>query len=112
MSCNTGFARLGVEHSARDKIKDAAQAFGFEDEPSSPCATGTTAAAAGGGQPDRGRSQAPDGRRTGRRWPSPAIGQNDVRMTPLQGALIAAAVANGGTRCGPYLVDSSCTART
>ena len=39
------------------------------------------------------------------RWPSPAIGQHDVRMTPLQGAMIAATVANGGKQMRPYLVQ-------
>ncbi|MGV9826854.1 MULTISPECIES: peptidoglycan D,D-transpeptidase FtsI family protein [unclassified Gordonia (in: high G+C Gram-positive bacteria)] len=34
-----------------------------------------------------------------------AIGQRDVRLTPLQNAMIAATVANGGVRMQPYLVD-------
>jgi len=34
-----------------------------------------------------------------------AIGQSDVRMTPLQGAIAAATVANGGNRMRPYLID-------
>ncbi len=34
-----------------------------------------------------------------------AIGQRDVRMTPLENAMIAATVANGGVRMQPYLVD-------
>ena len=34
-----------------------------------------------------------------------SIGQRDVRMTPLQAAMIAAAVANDGTLMKPYLVD-------
>ncbi|MCH5644445.1 MULTISPECIES: penicillin-binding transpeptidase domain-containing protein [unclassified Gordonia (in: high G+C Gram-positive bacteria)] len=34
-----------------------------------------------------------------------AIGQRDVRLTPLQNAMIAATVANGGVRMRPYLVD-------
>ena len=34
-----------------------------------------------------------------------SIGQRDVRMTPLQGALIAAAVANNGSQMRPYLVQ-------
>jgi peptidoglycan glycosyltransferase len=33
------------------------------------------------------------------------IGQADVRMTPLQGALVAATVANGGRQMRPYLID-------
>src|ERR687889_791630 len=34
-----------------------------------------------------------------------SIGQRDVRMTPLQAAMVAAAVANDGTLMTPYLVD-------
>jgi peptidoglycan glycosyltransferase len=34
-----------------------------------------------------------------------SIGQQDVQITPLQGAMIAAAVANGGKLMKPYLVD-------
>ena len=34
-----------------------------------------------------------------------AIGQRDVAMTPLQGALIAAAIANNGMQMRPYLID-------
>ena len=34
-----------------------------------------------------------------------SIGQSDVRMTPLQGAMIAATVANGGRQMRPYLVQ-------
>jgi len=33
-----------------------------------------------------------------------AIGQFDVRATPLQMAMVAAAIANGGTQMKPYLV--------
>ena len=33
-----------------------------------------------------------------------SFGQQDVRMSPLQGAMIAAAVANGGSLMTPYLV--------
>jgi peptidoglycan glycosyltransferase len=33
------------------------------------------------------------------------IGQKDVVMTPLQGAMIAATVANGGSQMRPYLVQ-------
>ena len=34
-----------------------------------------------------------------------SFGQRDVRITPLQGAMISAAVANGGTLMKPYLVQ-------
>ena len=35
-----------------------------------------------------------------------SIGQQDVQLTPMQGAMIAAAVANQGRLMKPYLVDS------
>jgi peptidoglycan glycosyltransferase len=35
-----------------------------------------------------------------------SIGQQNVQITPLEGAMIAAAVANHGTLMQPYLVDS------
>jgi peptidoglycan glycosyltransferase len=35
-----------------------------------------------------------------------SIGQQDVQLTPMEGAMIAAAVANQGTLMKPYLVDS------
>jgi len=34
-----------------------------------------------------------------------SIGQQNVQITPLQGAMIAAAIANDGTLMKPYLVD-------
>ncbi|GAA2043162.1 penicillin-binding transpeptidase domain-containing protein [Catenulispora yoronensis] len=34
-----------------------------------------------------------------------SIGQGDTQVTPLQAAMVAAAVANGGTIMQPYLVD-------
>ena len=48
--------------------------------------------------------QNPDGSEDKAALAQSAIGQRDVRMTPLQGAMIAAAVANGGTQMRPYLV--------
>lgn len=88
-SCNTVFAKLGVEKVGADKIKEKAKEFGFGQELKVPT---EAAASATGDIPD-----------------SPAvaqssIGQRDVRMTPLQGAMIAAAVANNGTLMTPHLV--------
>ena len=40
-----------------------------------------------------------------------SIGQQDVQLTPMQAAMIAAAVANEGTLMKPYLVDSGPGAR-
>jgi peptidoglycan glycosyltransferase len=39
-----------------------------------------------------------------------SIGQSNVRMTPLQGALIAATVANHGSQMRPYLIDKELAA--
>jgi peptidoglycan glycosyltransferase len=38
-------------------------------------------------------------------WQS-GIGQRDVRVTPLQNAMVAATIANGGKRMQPYLVSN------
>ncbi|MBY8875552.1 penicillin-binding protein 2 [Micromonospora sp. PLK6-60] len=96
-SCNTGFAKLGVRLGA-DKLKEKARQFGFEQED-------LTVGQLGKG----GHQVAPS--RTGdiQDTDVPAlaqssIGQRDVRMTPLEGALIAAAVANDGKQMRPYLV--------
>jgi peptidoglycan glycosyltransferase len=34
------------------------------------------------------------------------IGQNEVQMTPLQGAMVAGAIANDGRQMRPYLIDT------
>ncbi|RKF27483.1 peptidoglycan D,D-transpeptidase FtsI family protein [Micromonospora globbae] len=100
-SCNTGFAKLGVRLGA-DAIKEKARQFGFEQDdltvgqlgedglPVAASHTGTMQNADGGDDPAA--------------LAQSSIGQRDVRMTPLQGALIAASVANGGSQMRPYLV--------
>ncbi|MGY0230257.1 peptidoglycan D,D-transpeptidase FtsI family protein [Longispora urticae] len=88
-SCNTGFARLAVDQIGAEKLKEQARAFGFESEYETPLKAvksetgqmGDPAVLAGS-----------------------AIGQQSVKMTPLQGAMIAAGVVNGGTQMKPYLV--------
>ncbi|BCB85878.1 peptidoglycan D,D-transpeptidase FtsI family protein [Phytohabitans suffuscus] len=101
-SCNTGYARLAVELGS-DKIKEKAKAFGFED-------TGLRVGNLdGGGLPvaasRTGDMQNPDGSEDKAALAQSGIGQNNVRMTPLEGAMIAATVANGGDRMRPYLVQ-------
>ncbi|MFF5295042.1 peptidoglycan D,D-transpeptidase FtsI family protein [Paractinoplanes globisporus] len=102
-SCNTGFAKLGVK-LGRDKIVGMAKAFGFEDEKLTignlkenrglPVAASRTGAIAN-----------PDGSVDKGALAQSSIGQRDVRMTPVQGALMAATVANGGKQMRPYLVQ-------
>jgi peptidoglycan glycosyltransferase len=101
-SCNTGFAQLAVKLGA-DKIKEKAQAFGFETTDL------TVGNLDGGGLPvaasRTGDIQNPDGGDDPAALAQSGIGQNNVRMTPLQGAMIAATIANGGERMRPYLVQ-------
>jgi peptidoglycan glycosyltransferase len=102
-SCNTGFAQLGVKLGAA-KIKAKAQAYGFEQEDL------TVGNLTGGGLPvaasHTGDIRNPnDGSDDPAALAQSSIGQKDVRMTPLQGALIAASVANNGVQMRPYLVD-------
>jgi penicillin-binding protein A len=100
-SCNTGFAQLGVKVGA-EVVKEKARQFGFEQDgltvgqlgegglPVAPSRTGTMQNADGGDDPGA--------------LAQSSIGQRDVRMTPLQGAMIAATVANGGKQMEPYVV--------
>jgi peptidoglycan glycosyltransferase len=101
-SCNTGFAQLGVA-LGRDKVRKTAQAFGFERDDL------TVGNLEGSGLPvaasHTGDIANPDGSADQGALAQSSIGQRDVRMTPLQGALIAATVANNGQQMRPYLVQ-------
>ncbi|MBO4210489.1 peptidoglycan D,D-transpeptidase FtsI family protein [Micromonospora echinofusca] len=101
-SCNTGFAQLGVKLGA-DKVKEKARQFGFEQEDL------TVGQLNQGGLPvaasRTGTMQNPDGGTDPAALAQSSIGQNNVTMTPLQGAMIAAAVANNGRQMRPYLVQ-------
>jgi peptidoglycan glycosyltransferase len=101
VSCNTAYSRYGTEQLGADKLKAVAQAFGFEQVPTidrdndnqlhvAPSHTGAIAG--------------PDGQTDPAALAQSCIGQRDVRMTPLQGAMIAAAIANNGTEMRPYLI--------
>ncbi|QGN46088.1 peptidoglycan D,D-transpeptidase FtsI family protein [Micromonospora sp. WMMD558] len=100
-SCNTGFAQLGVRLGA-DAIKEKARQFGFEQDDL------TVGRLGEGGHPvaasRTGSMENADGGDDPAALAQSSIGQRDVRMTPLQGALIAATVANGGSQMRPYLV--------
>jgi peptidoglycan glycosyltransferase len=89
VSCNTAYARLGVE-LGQEKVTAMAREFGFEDEDLNVPLSAVPSRI--GDIPDPPALA------------QSSIGQRDVRMTPLQGAMIAAAVANDGTLMKPYLV--------
>lgn len=95
-SSNTAFAQLGVKLGT-DAVATEARKFGFDD---SIVVDGTRAT---GSQmnavPSLFRANSPDRLALG------SIGQGDVTVTPLQDALVAAAVANRGQLMQPTLVD-------
>jgi peptidoglycan glycosyltransferase len=101
-SCNTGYAQLGVKLGA-DKVKKEAQAWGFEQNDL------TVGDLTDGGlsvaPSHTGAMQNPDGSTDQAALAQSSIGQKDVRMTTLEGAMMAATVANGGKQMRPYLVQ-------
>jgi peptidoglycan glycosyltransferase len=102
VSCNTAFSRLGVEQLGADKVAEAAKAFGFEAEPTF---TEDDANVFRVAASQTGDLKDPDGTDNAPVLAQSCIGQADVRMTPLQGALVAATVANRGQQMRPYLID-------
>ncbi|MFF0368626.1 peptidoglycan D,D-transpeptidase FtsI family protein [Micromonospora sp. NPDC005087] len=100
-SCNTGFAQLGVRLGA-DTIKEKAQQFGFEQDDLTVGQLGEDGLRTAASR--TGDMQNPDGSTDPAALAQSSIGQNNVRMTPLEGAMIAGAVANGGSQMRPYLV--------
>lgn len=87
-SCNTAFVEMAVDFGA-EELRAAADAFGIGETydlglPTSPGTLGELEDLAAVGQS--------------------SIGQRDVTMSALQAAIMAATVANDGTRMEPYLV--------
>ena len=91
VSCNTAFAALGMEIGA-GALLAAVEGAGFNG--TIPFDFPTAASVL---PPDGLADDLPALAQT-------ALGQRDVRATPLQMALLAAAVANGGEIMRPYLV--------
>ncbi|MEO8816198.1 MAG: D,D-transpeptidase PbpA [Mycobacterium sp.] len=90
-SCNTAFVQLGIRTGA-DALRKTAQAFGLDSPPDAiPLQVAESTI-----------GQIPDAAALG----MSSIGQRDVAITPLNNALIAATIANGGAVMQPYLVDS------
>lgn len=88
-SCNTAFADLAAQ-LGEDKIRQQAEKFGVGSAP--PPVPMPAAPSTLGDIPDVASLQ------------QSAIGQRDVRFTPLQNAMIVSAIANGGRLMAPYLV--------
>ena len=89
-SCNTAFVELGIRLGG-DALRNAADAFGFDTAPApiplevAESTVGSMIDAAAVGMS--------------------SMGQKDVAVTPLQNAMVAAAIANDGVLMQPYLVD-------
>lgn len=103
VSCNTAFSHLAAEQLGGEAVIAMAEAFGFGDDEL------TVGRLDGGGMPVA-TSVTGDMRRDDGQFDLPtvaqsAIGQASVQITPLQGALIAATVANGGVQMRPYVVE-------
>ncbi len=89
-SCNTVFAKLGVDVGVRD-MGATAEAFGFNDaDVKVPFAVSPSTFDTSVDKAQLALS---------------SIGQYNTRATPLQMAMVAAAVANGGQVRQPYLVE-------
>jgi peptidoglycan glycosyltransferase len=91
ISCNTAFAQLGID-LGEDRVREMAEAFGMDGEDFE-MPLDVEGSSMGDIENDAQLGQS-------------SIGQFDVAMTPLQAAMVAAAVANDGTLMRPYLVDS------
>ena len=89
-SCNTAFGWLGMELGA-EAMREQSARFGIGDQLSVPMSVATSRVPEDPNPPQLAQS---------------AIGQFDVRMTPLQMAMVAAGIANDGVVMRPYLVGS------
>jgi penicillin-binding protein A len=90
ISCNTAFAQLGMD-LGEDRVREMAEVFGMDGEKFD-IPLRVQGSSIGDVEDDAALAQT-------------SIGQRDVRMTPLQAAMIAATVANDGHQMRPYLVD-------
>lgn len=94
-SCNTAFAELAVNDLQVSELADQAKAFGMDgDQLQIPL----TAAESTIGPLDQLTNDPVAVGQT-------AFGQRNVRVTPLQDAMFAAAIADGGSLMTPYLVS-------
>ncbi len=90
LSCNIPFAEIGAQ-VGENRLRDYAEAFGFGATVEIPMAVTP--------------STFPSGMDEAQLMLS-SFGQFDVRVTPLQIAMISSAIANGGVLMSPTIVDS------
>ena len=122
VSCNTGFAEIGAEWVGVDGMVRTAENFGFNARPpldlpnvaesNYPTDYGAVLADVDTYRADGAGGEGPflpNGdtaiHENSAVLAQTALGQNDVRATPLQMALVAAGIANDGQIMAPYLVQ-------
>jgi peptidoglycan glycosyltransferase len=107
-SCNTAFAALAVNRIGGNALAEKAKQFGFDqpyagDRPPNFCEPPAltipldVCASSPGSQQDLLNDDAA--------LAQTSFGQRDVRITPLQAAMLSSAVADNGTLMKPYLVQ-------
>ncbi|HEU4400428.1 MAG TPA: penicillin-binding protein 2 [Actinomycetota bacterium] len=89
ISCNTAFAALGVKLGDQ-KLAAEAEKFGLNEPSPYELPAATSSIPTDQDVPATAQS---------------AIGQRDVRVSPLQMASVAATIANGGRRMAPFVVS-------
>jgi penicillin-binding protein A len=102
VSCNTAYGQLGVALGSKAIIQEA-KAFGFGDNSLTLAGSGKNAI--GVAASETGVMTQPNGTDDPNYVAQSSIGQHDVRMTCMEGALIAATVANNGIQKRPYLIS-------
>jgi len=93
-SCNTAFGSIGLDLKA-DALREQAAKFGFGERQLPELGAAASQFPADPNEPQTAQS---------------AIGQFDVRATPLQMAMVSAGIANKGDVTKPYLVQNVKTA--
>jgi peptidoglycan glycosyltransferase len=88
MSCNSSFGWLGLQLGP-DALRSQADKFGFGQTLHVPMRVTPSVVPDELNKPQTAQA---------------AVGQYDVRVTPLQVAMVTAGIANGGTVMSPYLV--------
>ena len=96
ISCNTAFAQLGMDLGA-DAVNKQAEKFGFGKRVSVPLSVTPSSFPADPDQASLAMS---------------SIGQYEVRATPMQMAMVSAAIANGGHEMTPNLIAQVRNAKT
>lgn len=92
VSCNTAFAEMGAETLGPGVMVDTAEAFGFNESPPVDLPAAATSVF-----PTDFEQNLPA-------LAQSSIGQNDVQASPLQMAMVAAAIANDGVVMTPHVL--------